>query len=132
MSTYFIGEMEFLSDEPILENFSSFAKLPHVDLVYQLASTSSDSVELMPYQAEGGGFKLMIAVYLDKIPTGTRLIVVLFREEYPQDLNGLKVSIQRALKRLSKLKANSVALEFQEESLFIAERNLEQFLKKLS
>lgn len=132
MPTYFIGEMEFLNDEPNIEAFSSFATLPNVDLVYELASTCSDSVELMPYQAEGGDFKIMIAIYLDKIDQNKRLIVVLFREKYPQDLNGLKVAIQNALTRLNKLKSKSEKLQFQPDSLLTAERNLEKFLDKIS
>jgi len=132
MSTYFIGEMEFLNDEPNLEAFSSFADLPNVELVYKLASTCSDSVELMPYQAEGGEFKLMIAIYLDRVDQDTRLIVVLFREEYPKDLAAFKVSIERALKRLAKLKTRSDDLQFEKDSLLTAERNLERFLDGIS
>jgi len=56
---------------------------------------------------------------------------VLFRENYPQNLNDLKASIQRALKRLDTLKLKSNELQFQNDSLLTAQRNLEQFLNRI-
>jgi len=131
MNTTFTGEIEFTSDSPDVAQFSTFEALPHVDLIFSLASECEDSVELMPYQAEGGDYKLMIAIYLTR-PDHSRFIIVLKRDDYPNDLADLITAMKSALQRIEVIIPTSDHLRFTMDSLETAKRNIEVFIEKIT
>jgi len=124
MYEHFSGEIELVSNQPQADAFSDFENLPNRKLISTLAEKHKDIMELMPYQREGESVKLLVNVYLKKPESNGRTIVILVREEYPRDVEGLRILVQAAHTRLGS--AAMLKEQFDSESIELAVNGLEQ------
>ncbi|MFA5925481.1 MAG: hypothetical protein WC831_00975 [Parcubacteria group bacterium] len=129
MSEYFIGEIELTSDRPKNDDFLDFGFLPLKKQIEIVAEKHKDFLELMPYQKQGEAVQLVVSVYLKKTELIGRVIVVLLRADYPDNIDTLREFIKTALKRFQA----SVFLknQFDHASVNFAECELEKLLQEI-
>jgi hypothetical protein len=125
----FLGEMELTTDRPQMRDFQSFGSLPNVKVIEQLAAKFSGEAELMPYQKEGESLKLLVSIYLRPKDRKGRVILVLVRQDYPEDTINLKAVVRKALARLEALVPS--AGNFDGDSLEAAQRTLTKLLAEI-
>lgn len=125
----FLGEMELTTDRPQMRDFQSFGSLPNVKVIEQLAAKFSGEAELMPYQKEGESLKLLVSIYLRPKDRKGRVILVLVRQDYPEDTISLKAVVRKALARLEALIPSTG--NFDGDSLKAAQRTLTKLLAEI-
>lgn len=122
----FLGELELSQGQLQNRAFADFDRLPHIELIRSLAKEFSGIIELMPYQKDGDEMRLLVSVYLQPRSSTGKVIAVLLREPYPQDVPGLVKTVENALQRLYSL--GVIADRFEEKSI----QTSEEYLKALS
>jgi hypothetical protein len=125
----FLGEIEISNDSTTQCNFQRFHLLPNIKVIEKLAEEFSGHIEIMPYQRDGEKVKLLLSVYLESNARKGKIIAVLLREDYPENLGSLVRFVERAMTRLSKLV--SVGSEFNENSLNHSLLQLTRLCEKL-
>ncbi|MGA2973028.1 MAG: hypothetical protein ABSE39_10490 [Candidatus Bathyarchaeia archaeon] len=125
----FLGEMELTTDRPDMKDFQSFESLSNVKAIQHLAVKFTGEAELMPYQKEGESPKLLVSIYLRPKDRKGRVIVVLVRQDYPEDMMNLKTVVRKALARLEALIPS--AGNFDGDSLEGAQRTLSKLLAEI-
>ena len=125
-----MGEIELVNDSPQPDHFEHFESLPNIRLVERLADELRGQVEIMPYQKEDETMKLVVSVYLTPTQRSGRVIVVLLKDNYPRDLETLRLLVAKARTRLGKL--SSLSEKFQEKSVASARKNLEQLSARIA
>ncbi len=134
MST-FLGELELSQEQLQNLDFADFDRLPHIELIRSLADEFAQGVELMPYQKDGDVMRLLVSVYLQprnsagKAIGGGRVIAVLTREPYPEDVPGILQIVASARRRLASLEA--LTRRYEEGSIQQAREYLGQLCSKI-
>lgn len=129
MSEHFIGEIVLSGESARKDEFTGFEGLPNKQIVFSLAKKHSKHVELMPYKKEGEPFKLCVNVYLKKNNLDGRFIVALVRDRYPEDIEALKLFVDKALLRLRS--DSEWKKEFERESVESAIKELQKLHNSL-
>jgi len=122
----FLGELELAQEQLQNETFADFDRLPHVEFIRSLADEFAGVVELMPYHKDGDEMRLLVSVYLQPRHSSGKVIAVLTRGPYPQDLHGLLELVQNAARRLTSLEV--IADRYEAGSI----QSSQEYLKKLS
>jgi hypothetical protein len=126
----FLGELELAQDQLQNPDFADFERLPYKELIQSLAMEFAGDIELMPYQKDGDKMRLLVSVYLQPKDSSGKVIAVLTRGLYPQDLQGIMQLIDIATKRLSSLQA--IACRFKADSLQSAQENLKKLFLRIA
>ena len=122
----FLGEMELSQEQLQNTAFADFDRLPHVELIRSLANEFAGVIELMPYHKDGDIMRLLVSVYLQPRHSSGKVIAVLTRGPYPQDMDGLLQLVNNAAQRLMSL--GVIADRFEEGCI----QSSQEYLKELS
>jgi hypothetical protein len=122
----FLGELELSQDRLQNTTFADFDRLPHIQLIRSLANEFAGVIELMPYHKDGDEMRLLVSVYLQPKSSSGKVIAVLTRGLYPQDVSGLQQIVDLAAQRLLSLEA--IGDRFEEGSI----QTSQEYLKELS
>jgi hypothetical protein len=125
----FLGEIELTNGSTTQCNFQRFHLLPNIKVIEKLAEEFSGHIEIMPYQREGEKVKLLLSVYLESSARKGKIIAVLLREDYPENVQSLERFLERGKSRLSKL--INAGSEFNEKSLNDSLLQLTRLCEKL-
>jgi hypothetical protein len=120
----FLGELELAQDQLQNPDFADFERLPYKELIQSLAMEFAGDIELMPYQKDGDKMRLLVSVYLQPKDSSGKVIAVLTRGLYPQDMQGIMQLVDIAARRLSSLE--TIACRFKTDSLLSAQENLKR------
>ena len=127
MSEHFIGEIELTSKHPKNGDFSDFGSLVLRKNIETVAEKHKDFLELMPYQKQGESVQLVVSVYLKKTRASGRVIAVLLRADYPDNIDTLRKLVKSALERFRA--SNFIQNHFDPASVASAERELKKLLQ---
>lgn len=122
----FLGEIEL--GEGADANLSDFQTLPNIQKINSTAQQYQGRVEIMPYQKQGEEVKLLVSVYLEQVEVRGKIIAVLIREPYPNDLGGLKILLERAKSRAVTLRTLT---SHKSVSIDEAEADLQEIINRL-
>ena len=122
----FLGELELSQDQLQNTAFADFDQLPRVEFIRSLANEFAGAIELMPYHKDGDIMRLLVSVYLPPRHNAGKVIAVLTRGPYPQDIDELLQLVDNAAQRLTSLRA--IADRFEEGSI----ETSQGYLKELS
>lgn len=128
-SLTFLGEINIYKNIRPDATFGDFGSLPNINMVRQLAAEFGDHLELMAYQESGDSMMLAVSIYLRPNSNDGRIIAILVRDPYPEDLGGVLNFVQLAQKRLDLL--SGLYDRFSEQSIISARRTLEQLERRL-
>jgi hypothetical protein len=129
MSEHFIGEIELTSDLLINGDFLDFGSLPLRKAIETVAEKHKDFLELMPYQKQGEPVQLVVSVYLKKTASTGRVIAVLLRANYPDNINMLRELVKTALERFRD--SEFIKSHFDPDSVGSAECELKKLLRAI-
>lgn len=125
----FLGEFE-LAEAPLQDpGFADFAHLPIIETVRLLAGEFAGAIELMPFQKDGDGMRLLVSVYLQPKNSTGKIIAVLVRAPYPEDLMSLSDLVKKATTRLTWLE--NISERFEQSSIQAAEDSLGQLSRRI-
>lgn len=125
----FLGEFE-LAEAPIQDpGFADFARLPFIEEVRSLAGEFAGAIELQPFQKDGVGMRLLVSVYLQPKNSTGKIIAVLVRAPYPEDLMSLSDLVEKAPTRLTWL--GSISDRFEPDSILAAKNSLDQLSRRI-
>jgi hypothetical protein len=127
----FLGEVVVLREIQPEKSFGAFELLPNRALVSHLAGEFADRLELMPYQELGEPMELAVSVYLRPQTGDGRIIAVVSRERYPEDLRALGDAVERARRRLELL-YHGVGSRFEEASVVRARQALSDLAARIA
>ena len=125
----FLGELE-LAEVPVQDpGFADFERLPIIEVVRSLAGEFAGAIELMPFQKDGIGMRLLVSVYLQPQNSTDKIIAVLIRAPYPADLTELSDLVEKAATRIAWLE--SISHRFEQSSILAAKNSLSQLSRKI-
>lgn len=125
----FLGEFE-LAEGPIQDpDFADFARLPFIEEVRSLAGEFAGAIELMAFQKDGVGMRLLVSVYLQPKNSNGKIIAVLVRAPYPADLKSVSNLVEEAVSRLTWL--GSISDRFEQSSILAAKDSLGQLSRRI-
>jgi hypothetical protein len=125
----FLGEFE-LAEAPLHDpSFADFVRLPYIEAVRSLAAEFAGAIELMPFQKDGDGMRILVSVYLQPKNSTGKVIAVLIRAPYPNDLISLSGLVDKAATRLPWLA--SISDRFEQSSILAAEESLSRLSRRI-
>jgi hypothetical protein len=113
------------------DDFGAFETLSILEPIHELAHEFSDHLELMPYQQLGKQVELSLAVYLRPVFADGRIIAIVGRDEFPDDLKSLAKIVETGIHHLDLLNTGN-GQRYEAGSIESASQQLKLLLAKIN